>query len=181
MCQFLCFLVGISYWTNCKPTSCWFSSSSPLGSLFSRWKLRSLFSLKHHRQDVAIIQTSPERPGKGGSNCWCPGGRECDPNFNRSPLEICGFYNLFWGCISLINIYLNLDTVYVFIFRCSICIYIYTYVMYHPICLLLRNYFSFGKHSITPSSTCFVFLGKILSKWPCDQKHETKQRNYCKL
>lgn len=125
MCQFLCFLVGISYWTNCKPTSCWFSSSSPLGSLFSRWKLRSLFSLKHHRQDVAIIQTSPERPGKGGSNCWCPGGRECDPNFNRSPLEICGFYNLFWGCISLINIYLNLDTVYVFIFRCSICIYIY--------------------------------------------------------
>ena len=30
--------------------------------------------------------------------------------------------------------------------------------MYHPLCLLLRNYFSFGKHFITPSSTCFGFL-----------------------
>ena len=128
VCHFLCFLVGISYWTNCKPTSCWYSwKSSPLGSLFSccfvpcvRW---------FHRQDVAIIQTSPERRGKGGSNCWCPGGREVVTQTWIDRLwKLVDFTIFFFGCISLIHIYLNLDTVYVFIFRCSMYINIYTYI-----------------------------------------------------
>ena len=59
-------------------------------------------------------------------------------------------------------------------------IYIYTYVSSTLFVVEKLLFFWETFHHAVIHLCCF-FLGKILSKWPCDQKHETKQRNCCKL